>query len=195
MFESLEDLSRSSVLTLQPRARARAAGCRAGRRSPPRPESAGSRVDDAGAGTEEADGLLRDERLDVVLLLGCDAKRLAAGDEDPQTPAVRQQIGELRRGVEELLEIVQKKEELLLGDVLRQLALRAQHLGDRVHHERGVANRGERDPPDAAREALADLGGRLSREPRLPRSPGAVSVSIRLVEGARPPRRARAHGR
>ena len=118
----------------------------------------------------------------MVLLLGGDAKRLAAGDEDPQTPAARQQVGELRRGVEELLEVVEQEQELLRRAMCSASSpLRAEHLGDRVHHERGVTNRGERDPPDAAGEALRDLGRRLSGEPGLPVPPGPVSVSIRLV--------------
>ena len=86
----------------------------------------------------------------MVLLLGCDAKRLAAGYEDPQTLAARQQVGELRRGVEELFEVIEKKQELPVGDVLGQFALGAQHLGGRIHHECVVTNRGERDPPDAS---------------------------------------------
>ena len=46
-------------------------------------------------------------------------------------------------------------------------------LRDRVEREGRVAQRSERDPPDAVGEVLGDLGRRLQRQPRLPRPAGA----------------------
>ena len=48
-----------------------------------------------------------------------------------------------------------------------------ERLRDRVQRERRVAQRGERDPPDAVGEVLGDLGRCLQRQPCLPRPAGA----------------------
>ena len=118
------------------------------------------RIDDARSRAEEADGLLRHERRHRVLLLGGDPERLAARHEDPQPAATRQQIGEVGRHVEELLEIVQKEQELLLRDVVGELLRRAEHLGDRVEHERRIA--------DGARRIHQTPPGNAPPTPRRP---------------------------
>jgi hypothetical protein len=41
-------------------------------------------------------------------------------------------------GVEEVLEVIEQEQQLLVGDVIRDPALRSQCLGDRVAHESGT---------------------------------------------------------
>jgi hypothetical protein len=66
-----------------------------------------------------------------------------------------------------MLEVVEQEQDFLVGDVLRDLPLRVQHLCDRVAHERGVAQCRERYPPNSCWELLRRLGGGLNRKARL----------------------------
>ncbi|HMM42754.1 MAG TPA: hypothetical protein PKA95_12705 [Thermomicrobiales bacterium] len=57
------------------------------------------------------------ERPEGVLALGTDAERRAAGGEDRQTGNGGHEVGESRRGVEDLLEVVEDEEPGLAGDL------------------------------------------------------------------------------
>ena len=83
-----------------------------------------------------------------------------------------EQLRELGRGLDNLLEVVEQQQQLALGDVLGEPVLRPQRLRDRLGHERRVAQRRQADPEDPRLEGGHELGGGLEREPRLARAAG-----------------------
>jgi hypothetical protein len=95
-------------------------------------------------------------------------QRLAAGDERLRVRRARQQLGDRRRGLHDLLEIVEEHEQPLVADVLEQLALRADPGLDGVSDERRISKGLERNPVDAVGEGFGPVRGDLQREPRLP---------------------------
>ena len=88
------------------------------------------------------------ERSDRVILLSTHAKRSPAGDEDREVRAGGQDVGEVGRGVGNLLEVVQHQQCLMLADqtdeALDHRRLRAvpnaERMGDGRHDERGIGN-------------------------------------------------------
>ena len=99
-----------------------------------------------------------------------DPQQLPARDQEPQVGAGLEQLRELGRRLDHLLEVVEQQQELALGDVLGEAVLRPERLRDRLGHERGVAQRGQADPEDTRLERGHELGGDLQREPRLARA-------------------------
>ena len=99
-------------------------------------------------------------------------QRLAAGREELHGARRRERLREQRGGVEHLLEVVDHEEELLLGEVRRELLpgrlVDAERLRDLRQDELGIGDRRERHEEDAVREVLDQLGRRLQREPGLP---------------------------
>ena len=82
---------------------------------------------------------------------------------------------------QQMLGVVDQQERPLRGKCVDERLLdreagalpHVERLRDRVERERRVAQRGERDPPDAVGNVLGDLGCRLQRQPRLPCPAGA----------------------
>ena len=82
---------------------------------------------------------------------------------------------------QQVLGVVDQQERPLRGERVDERLLEreagalphVERLRDRVERERRVAQRGERDPPDAVGDVLGDLGRCLQRQPRLPRPAGA----------------------
>jgi hypothetical protein len=81
---------------------------------------------------------------------------------------------------EEMLDVVEQDERALagecrgdrVGEPATGLLLNLERLCDDGQEERGIANRRQRDPPQAVREALGRLRRRLEGEPRLPGAAG-----------------------
>ena len=122
------------------------------------------------AGDEELDRLLLGKRRHRVLVLAAEVERLAARDEDRHLLRLCEQLGQPRRCLDELLEVVEQEQRPLAAQVLGEPVLGAQRLRDRRLDERGVAERRQRHPPDAVGIVLDELGRDLEREPRLARS-------------------------
>ena len=107
------------------------------------------RLDGVRALDEEVDRLLIGERLDVEALLAADAQQHPAGDQDRELRGVREQCGESRRGVHDLLEIVEDEQDAALAQRGRQVlhdrriagVADAERLGDAVGHALGVVDR------------------------------------------------------
>ena len=164
--------SRSRICAgVRTRVRAAASSTASGRSSSRRQSSAivssGSSRD---ALAEELDRLRLGERRHRVLDLAADPQQLPARDQELQVGAGLEQLRELGRRLDHLLEVVEQQQELALADVLGEAVLRPQRLRDRLGHERRVAQRGQADPEDARLERGHELGGDLEREPRLART-------------------------
>ena len=115
------------------------------------------------------------KRLDRVALLGLEVQRLAARDEHLRVGRAGEQRGDRRRGLDDLLEVVEKDEQRACSRRGRSgRRPRRPTLPDRALDECGVAERLERHPEDAVGEVLDRLGRELEREPRLaaPAGPG-----------------------
>ena len=74
---------------------------------------------------EELDRLGLGQRRDRVLDLAADAQQLAARDEQLQVRAALEQLAELGRRLDHLLEVVEQQQQLALADVLGEAVLRA----------------------------------------------------------------------
>ena len=122
---------------------------------------------DGGARAEELDCVPVGQRLDRILDLAAHAQELAARNEQPQVRACLDERGQLRRRVDDLLEVVEHEQELALADVVRERALRADRPADRVGDERRISDRGQADPEDSGHEVWDELAGRLDRQTRL----------------------------
>ena len=88
--------------------------------------------------------------------------------------ARRDQTGDLRAGLDDLLEVVEHEQQLALPDMPRQLFARAEGAGDLLQHELRVVQSCEPDPEDAGSKFRHELRRRLDRETRLARPPGPV---------------------
>ncbi len=131
------------------------------------------RAGSPGAGEEEADRLLLDERRRWVLLLRREQERLSARDEKGQVRARGEQPAELRRRADHLLEVVEEEEHPPVGDVRSKLAARPNRRGDRRHDELGVSDAPEADPPDPVLLRLDHFRRRLDGDPGLTGAGGA----------------------
>ena len=116
---------------------------------------------------EKLDRLRLREGRDRILDLAVDPQQLPARDHQLQVGAVLEQRAELRRRLDDLLEVVEQQEEVALGDVLCKALLRPERLCDRLCDERRLAQRGEPDPEDAGHERRHEVGGSLEGEPGL----------------------------
>ena len=99
-----------------------------------------------------------------------DAQQFAARDQQRQVRTGGEKLRELGRRLDHLLEVVEEEQHLPLADVVGQVVLGAERLGDRLGHERGIAERGQPDPEDAGLELGHELGRSLDRQPRLARA-------------------------
>ena len=118
---------------------------------------------------EELRPVLRLERRDRIGLLAGNAKQLAARHEQMDVGAGGEQLGESGRCFDDVLEVVEQKQQRFVGQVLRQTVLGSERLPRRHQDELGVTQRRQRHPEDPVRVALPSLGGRLQPEPRLAR--------------------------
>ena len=101
----------------------------------------------------------------------CDAQQLPARDEQAQVRAGAEQRGELGRGLDHLLEVVEHEQQLALADVRGEPVLRRR--ASARPSRRRAAGRGaapSRTQNTPAVNSPDELGGRLDREPRLARA-------------------------
>ncbi len=118
-----------------------------------------------------------------------------ASDEQGEVGAGLEQRGELGRGLDDLLQVVEQEQQLPLADVFGEAVLDPERLRDRLGDERRVAKRGEPDPEDACLVLGNERGGRLEREPRLARAARAGErEEPRSLSTFAASRRARARG-
>ena len=80
-----------------------------------------------------------------------------------------EQLGESRGCFDDVLEVVEQKQQRFVGEVLHQTVLGSEHLPRRHQDELGVTQRRQRHPEDPVGVALRSFGGRLQPEPRLAR--------------------------
>ena len=164
------------------------------------------RLGEARAGDEQLDGVGLGERLDRVLDLASDAEALPARREDREVRARLDEVGERRRRLDHLLEVVEDEEHLALADVVGEAVLRAERLGDLVGDERRVADRRQLDPERAGLVVADELGGGLDRQARLARAAGAgerdepravsrISATISATSRSRPTNELAGRGR
>ena len=100
-------------------------------------------------------------------------KRLTTRRQQLQVGTEDQELGEPARCLHDVLEVVEENDELSLGDVRVELVLRAEYLCSCRKHERRIAKRGKRHPPNAVRERVRGEPSRLGREACLPGTSGA----------------------
>ena len=122
-----------------------------------------------GALAEQRHGLGRGERRHSVLDFALDAQELAARHEHVQIGAGVEQRRKLGRRLDHLLQVVEQQEQLAFADVLGEAVLGSQRLGNRLAHQRRVAQRGKADPEDARLVGRDERCRRLERESSLPR--------------------------
>ena len=67
-----------------------------------------------------------------------------------------------------MLEVVEQQEHAARADLIREAALRAERLRDRLDDERRLAQAGKANPEDAVRVVADHVGGGLDREAGLP---------------------------
>ena len=81
-----------------------------------------------------------------------------------------------RRGLDDLLEVVDEHEQPLVRDVLVHTRVSTDGCSDRTLDEGRVSERLERDPEDTVGELLDRFGGELEREPCLAASARSQSA-------------------
>src|SRR4051794_32533342 len=96
-------------------------------------------VGDARPFVEELRRLGRRERLDEILHLAADAEAFPRRDENVEVRTALDERCERRRGVDDLLEVVEHQEHLPIPNLSRELASYAQRPGDRLDDEIRIA--------------------------------------------------------
>jgi len=96
--------------------------------------------------------------------LAADTQPFAAGGQHPQVRAMLDKVGQCRRCLDHLLQVVEDEQHLPLADVLRQPVARTDTAPDRLGHETRIAQRSEAHPEDAVAKFRHQLGGGLQRE-------------------------------
>jgi hypothetical protein len=105
------------------------------------------------------------ERLDGVLALGREPKRLAARRDHAQPGGGREQLRDVAARLDKMLEVVQHKEDPAHAQVFRQRVehglaralAHAERLRDGGNHELCLHERRQTDEEDAVREVLDEL--------------------------------------
>jgi hypothetical protein len=118
---------------------------------------------------EEPRPVLLFERRDRIGLLAGKPKQLTARHEQMHVGAGGEQLGESRGRFDDVLEVVEQKQQRFVGQVLHKTVLRSERLPRRHQDELGVTQRRQRHPEDPVDVALRSLGGRLQPKPRLAR--------------------------
>ena len=132
------------------------------------------------AGDEELDRVRLGERLHLVLDLAADAEALPARREDREVRTGLDEVGERRRRLDHLLEVVEDEEHLALADVLGEAVL-ARRASSRSRRRRATGRGSARARPrtcpalwSPTSSAAASIESRV-----LPEPPGPVSVTRR----------------
>ena len=121
---------------------------------------------------EELDRRGFGERVEGVFLLVRDAEGLSARRQDTHVRARAEQESEVASSRDDLLEVVDHQQRRGVPEVVSQIAVGLDRLGDRRSDECRIPDRRQVDEPDAVREAIGHFGRRREREPRLPNAAG-----------------------
>ena len=120
-----------------------------------------------GTRAEQRDAVVSRQWRDPIADLALDAKELAAGHDQGQVRTCCQQPGEVRRDVDDLLEVVQDEDRVTIRDVVGQRALGADRPSDRFDHQRRVPDRREPDPEHPRSVTGDETTRQLDRQARL----------------------------
>jgi hypothetical protein len=121
----------------------------------------------AATDAKELDRLLAHERRQRKLDLPLHAQQLSAGDKERQLRAGAQQLGQLRCSRDYLLQVVDQQQHPARPDVRRQPVPCTDRLRDGLDDQLRIAQRRQRHPEDAVREARQLPRRKLDRESRL----------------------------
>ena len=124
---------------------------------------------------------LHGERRDGQLALAIEAQRRAAGDHGAQARCRRQQVGDQRRGVEHVLEVVEHEEHLAIGEVVAEdrrvaaagLLAQGEGAGDGGGDEVGFPRGGQEHREGAIGLIRQQVRRKAHREARLARASGS----------------------
>ncbi len=141
-------------------------------------------------------GFRQGQRTHRKVLLTRHTEHGPAGHERLQLRARAQEVGDVWRGFDDLLEIIQHQEQVFRsqcgGELLRRRTVgelaEIQGVGDRRHDKIGITDRCQGDEDRAVGECRLQFGRRLDASRVLPTPPGPVSVTSRISG-----RRSRAH--
>ena len=103
-----------------------------------------------------------------ILLLASEAQGLPAGRQHTEVRTGGEQGSHTGRRLQHMLEVVEQEEHGTVGDVLGQAALGPEHASRRLHHQDGISQRRQRDPPDPVGVAVRGRTRSLKREAGLP---------------------------
>ena len=98
---------------------------------------------------------------------------LAARYDHVEVRALGEQRGQRGGRVDDVLEVVEHKEQPPLTDRLLQRPRDSERAGSRLGNRVGIADGRKRHPPDTGRITIRRLTRRLQGEPRLPAAAGA----------------------
>ena len=126
---------------------------------------------------EQRDRLIRRERADRIDVLGRDVERFATGDERSACRCSRDERGQQRSGLDDLLEVVDHEQHLLRGEERGQrlpgTLVDPECLRDRGNDEVRIGDAGQVDQVDAIGMLVKQVRGNLDRQACLARSAGA----------------------
>ena len=119
-----------------------------------------------GALDKQFDGGREIERRHLEALLGAQMQPFATGGQDTQPWAFRQQLGDQRRAIANLFEVIQHQQHGFVAQALDQLGFRrfgagiatAHAGGDRGRHQHGIADRGQRNKGRPVRIVILQVG-------------------------------------
>ena len=122
---------------------------------------------------EELNGFGLGQRRDRELPLAGDVQRLSARHEQAQLGARAQKGGHVWGSRDHLLEVVERKEDPALADMLREVSLSTEPACDGRHDELRVADPDERHPQDSVLELADQFRREIERETSLARPSGS----------------------
>ena len=125
------------------------------------------------AGAEELDRLCLCEGRHRELHLALYVKELATRHEQAEAGARGEKARQGGRCLDHLLEVVEQKQQLALADVLGEVVLRPQGLGDRLGDEGRIAQGSQPDPEHPGLVLGHELSSSLDRKSCLARATGA----------------------
>ena len=125
------------------------------------------------SGDEQVPGVASRENRHLVDLLPRDAQPLTARHEHIEPVARREQFAYVGGRADDVLEVVEQKQQPPVPDQLRGRSAPAERARRRGEHLAGARDRGEWDPPHAMRVGIRGRAGGLQRKPRLTAAAGS----------------------
>ena len=122
---------------------------------------------------EHGDGITLGQRRYLELALGGDPQHATTRDQQTQVLTAGEELGQVRRDGEDVLEVVEQQQHALLVDVLGDPVGCPQGPPDRRQNERWFAEGRKRNPEDPIDEVVDELSRNLERQARLAAAAGA----------------------